>query len=57
MYWTFEGTHRDTFFGAAASGERPSANGIDIYTLREHRIVEHSHVEDVAGLMRQIANA
>ena len=57
MYWTFEGTHRDTFFGAAASGERPSANGIDIYTLREHRIVEHSHVDDVAGLMRQIANA
>jgi len=57
VYWTFEGTHRDTFFGVPASGKRPSANGIDIYTLREQRIAEQRHVEDIAGLMAQLVAA
>lgn len=56
VYWTFEGTHRDLFFGVPASGKRAWTNGIDIYTLRDGRIVEQRHCEDVAGLMAQIAS-
>lgn len=56
VYWTFEGLHRNDFFGVPASGRRARTNGIDIYTLREDRITEQRHCEDVAGLMRQISS-
>ncbi len=55
VYWTFEGTHRDGFFGVPASGRRARTNGIDIYTFRNGQVVEQRHCEDVAGLMAQIA--
>lgn len=57
VYWTFQGTHRDVFFGVPASGRQARCNGIDIYTLRGQQIAEQRHCEDVAGLMQQIGPA
>jgi predicted ester cyclase len=31
VYWTFEGRHEGSFFGAPASGREVSINGIDIF--------------------------
>ena len=41
------------FFGVPADGKRLSMKGLDIYRVREGRIAESWHCEDVAGVMRQ----
>lgn len=55
VYWTFQGTQAGTFFNMPPSRKDARINGVDIYTLENGRVTEQRHVEDVAGLMRQIA--
>lgn len=55
VYWTFQGTHAGTFFNMPPSRKEARINGVDIYTLQNGRVTEQRHVEDVAGLMQQIA--
>lgn len=54
VYWSFEGTHSGTFYGAPASNKCARCNGIDIYTLKDGKFSEQRHAEDVAGLMAQL---
>jgi predicted ester cyclase len=50
----FEGTHRATFLGIPASGNRVSVVVIHIDRFTEGKLVEHSGLLDFLGLMQQI---
>lgn len=52
--WTAHLTHRADFFGIPASGKRATITGIDISRLRDGKIAEVWHLEDVMGLMQQL---
>lgn len=52
--WTFNGIHRGTFAGIAATGKRVTLAGINVERLENRKIVEHWSHFDLAGLMRQI---
>lgn len=53
--WTFEGTHNGPFFGATATGNPVSINGIDIFTARDGQFIEQWHIEELITLFEQIA--
>lgn len=53
--WTFEGEHTGPFFGAPASGNPVSINGIDVFTARDGQFIEQWHVEELIDLFAQIA--
>lgn len=57
VYWSFQGTHIGSFYGASATNKIAGCNGIDIYTLKDGKFCEQRHAEDVAGLMAQISAA
>jgi steroid delta-isomerase-like uncharacterized protein len=52
--WTCTGTHRGPFRGIAPTGKRISFIGINIFRLRDRKIVERWAVEDVVSLMQQL---
>ena len=52
--FTDQGTHRGELLGVPATGRTVSVRGINIELVRDGRIVETWHVEDLAGLMAQI---
>lgn len=54
-YGRIRGRHTGSFFGTAASGNRVDFGFIDMYRIEAGRITETWHIEDVAGLMSQIA--
>jgi steroid delta-isomerase-like uncharacterized protein len=54
MHWTFTGTHRGEFQGIPATGKAISWSGIDIYTVMDGKIVEHTRVGDMLGLLQQL---
>ncbi|KQI73725.1 hypothetical protein AN191_02350 [Loktanella sp. 5RATIMAR09] len=55
VYWTFEGTNSGPFFGAPASGNKVSINGVDIFRVADGQFVEQWHVEELMSLFQQIA--
>lgn len=55
VYWTFEGTNSGPFFGAPASGNEVSINGVDIFRVADGQFVEQWHVEELMSLFQQIA--
>jgi predicted ester cyclase len=55
VYWTFEGTNSGTLFGAPASGNEVSINGVDIFRVADGQFVEQWHVEELMSLFQQIA--
>jgi steroid delta-isomerase-like uncharacterized protein len=55
--FTASGTHRGELFGAAASGKVISLPGINIFRVRDGRIVERWGRLDELGLLRQLGLA
>lgn len=52
--FTDRGTHRGELLGITPTGRQVSVAGINIERVRDGRITEVWHVEDLAGLMRQV---
>lgn len=52
--FTDRGTHQGELMGLAPTGRPIEVTGINIETLRDGRIVETRHAEDLLGLMRQL---
>lgn len=48
------GTHRSSFLGISATGCRIAIEGVDIYALRDGKIVSWEYVEDTLGLLREL---
>jgi predicted ester cyclase len=55
--FTASGTHRGEMFGVAASGKVISLPGINIFRIRDGRIVERWGRLDELGLFRQLGLA
>jgi predicted ester cyclase len=51
---TAHGTHKGTFLGHEATGKVIAFDTIDIHEIAEDRIVRSWHIEDFAGLFRQM---
>jgi len=52
--WTLTGTQKGEFLGFPASGNKVSDHGIDIFHLRDGKIVEMWVNEDSMGLLKQM---
>ena len=53
-YWTFTGTNTGPLFGAPATGRRVEIDGTDLLRIRNGRIVEQWHVEELQVLQQQL---
>ena len=53
-FWTFRATHLGEFNGLAPTGRRVEFNGIDVVKVRDGRIAEIWHVEDMARMLDQL---
>lgn len=51
---TYRGTHRGAWAGLPATGRPVSALGLDVFTVRDGRIVEHWHSTDHYDLVVQL---
>ena len=54
---TIEGTHLGPFLGQPASGRLVRMAAINVFGVANGRIVERWGVQDLYGLLRQIADA
>ena len=52
--WTCTATHQGTFRGIPPTGKRVTFMGINIYRLRDGKIVERWSVKDYATVFRQL---
>lgn len=52
--WGLRGTHRGMFMGVPPTEKPVSVNGIIIYRLEDHKIVEYWGTFDTLGLMQQL---
>ncbi len=52
--FTMRGTHEGSFFGVPATGAKISVQALNIYRLRDGKIVEEYGQPDLLGLMGQI---
>jgi len=52
--WTMRGVHRGPFLGIPPTGKPVTMTGIDVLRVRDGRIVEMWHTEDVAGVLGQL---
>lgn len=53
-YFSFNATHTGQFFGYPPSGNIVSFIGVDIFTVKNKKLVENWHVEDLSALMEQM---
>ncbi len=51
---TVTGTHRGEFAGVAATGRLVTFTALDIHQVKDNVIIETWHVEDFAGVVRQL---
>jgi len=56
-YGLISGTNTGSFFGMPPSGKSAEFGYIDVYRIDEGRGSEAWHIEDIAGLMRQLRSA
>jgi steroid delta-isomerase-like uncharacterized protein len=54
LRWTCTGTHRGPFLGIPPTGKHVNFIGINIYRLRDGKIVERWAVEDWGSVFRQL---
>ena len=54
VYGNASGTNTGSLMGAPATGKRAAIAYIDIYRIAGGKIVETWHVEDIAGMLRQL---
>lgn len=52
--WTMRGVHRGPFLGVPPTGKPVTMTGIDVLRVKDGRIVEMWHTEDVAGVLGQL---
>lgn len=52
---TFSGTHEGEFMGIPPTGKHVAFDVFDMLRVRDGQLVEHWMVQDVAGLMKQLA--
>lgn len=52
--YSFTGTHAASFMGVAATGRRVHADGVAIYRVADHKVVEIWDYLDLFGLARQL---
>jgi steroid delta-isomerase-like uncharacterized protein len=52
--WAMTATHRGPFLGIPPTGRTVRMTGIDLMRIRDGRIAEVWHNEDIAGLMQQL---
>ncbi len=52
--WTFRGTQRGEFYGVPPTGREVTISGIDIWRIKDGRIVENQQVVDNLGLLQQL---
>lgn len=57
VVWRFTGRHTGELVGVPATGRTVEFQGMDLLTVREGKIVEHRHVEEVFQLLRQVQPA
>jgi predicted ester cyclase len=55
-YGRITGTHTGSFFGIPSTGRAVDFGYIDIYTVRDGRLCDSWHLEDIAGLTRQVSS-
>jgi predicted ester cyclase len=54
-YGRISGSNTGSFFGMPPTGKRAEFGYIDMYRIDGGHITEAWHIEDIAGLMRQVA--
>lgn len=54
LRWHLSGTHVAPFAGIAATGKPCVIRGIDMYRVREGRMVEHWNAVDLYGFQQQV---
>ncbi|MEZ4619866.1 MAG: ester cyclase [Caldilineaceae bacterium] len=54
VWWCLEATHRGPFQGIPATSQRITWKGVDLYTVRDHKIVDDARIADNLGLLRQL---
>ena len=54
---TSRGTHTGDFFGVPASGKPVEFHAIDVWLVRNGKLAEAWHIEDMLGLMAQMSAA
>jgi steroid delta-isomerase-like uncharacterized protein len=52
--YVLHGTHQGDFLGVAPTGKRITAEGIQIFTIRDGKIVESRSVVDMQGILEQL---
>lgn len=53
-FWTFRATHIGSLAGEEPTGKRVEFKGIDVARIREGKIAEIWHVEDMDAMWRQL---
>ncbi len=53
--WKMTAKHTGSFFGIPASGKTIEINGHDIFTVKNGKITEQWHVEELLSLINQIS--
>ncbi len=54
VVWVMTGTHTGDFLGVPATGKRIRFKGIDVFRVRDGRIVEQHHVEQLLQVLGQL---
>lgn len=54
VHWDYRGTHTGEMLGIPATGKSFDFPGMEIYRIREGKIADIWHVEDLAGMARQL---
>jgi predicted ester cyclase len=57
LRWHLTGRHIGAFAGLAATGKPCVIRGIDVYRVRNNKMVEHWNVVDMYGFLQQVAAA
>ena len=53
-HWTFRATHKGELMGIPATGKQISFGGINIFRLKDGKVLEDWVYRDTTGLMRQL---
>lgn len=54
LYWDYSGTNTGSFFGAPPSGNRVSIKGVEIFRVKDGKIVDMWHIEELAKMEKQL---
>lgn len=54
VYWKFKGTHTGNLLGIPATHKPFNIAGMELYRIKDGKISDIWHVEDIAGLMQQL---